>query len=102
MNKQEAIRKELNRYNRNAKIIESLPNNLDIDFIGSGGIVFIKEYKKFDKLKSIISRLKIRHYYFDYNRVCMTFFYKDTELVFYCSEIGKVEKYLESIGAQRV
>jgi len=102
MNKQEAIRKELNRYNRNSKIIDSLPNHLDIDFIGSGGLVFIKEYNRFNKIKPMLDSYEIRNYYFDYNKVCITLFYKETELVLYCSEIEKTDSYLESIGAQRV
>lgn len=102
MNKQEAIKIEKERYDNNFYILQSIPDNLDIDFITEVGKVFITPYKNFDELFADSYYMDIEYYFLDYTSICISCRYKGLKIIFYCEEINETEKYLESIGAKRV
>jgi len=102
MNKQEAIRKEKERYDKNFYILNSLPDNLDIDFISDRGKVFINPYKKLNDLYRDSLDMTINYYFLDYDSICISYDYQGINIAFYCEEINKTENYLESVGAKRV
>jgi len=101
MNKQEAIKREKERYGKNFYILNSLPDNLDIEFISDRGEVFITPYKKFNDLYKDGLDMAINYYFLDYDSICISCDYNGINIAFYCEEIGKTENYLESIGAKR-